>query len=473
MPMKNNLIIAWICILSLHACSQNEPPQVASTQQQGPKKEIGIKTVEKLASLFANIKQTRNDTGTDSFTITPVPIGPSDNEPVQNPELYIVNYTNNEGYLIISANENNFPIVSFNDQGNFLFNQEDSISKAAIRELYEAYLQECDGETVNVWSDIMDCLNNPELTDDNIPVNSSDSVCVTSIAFFTADTIDTDPDETEATEIQDDETSIIKDFPDSLLGTRSIPDRKKPAYRAPVFPLVGNSLRWHGGRPYNIDLPRISYSIPMIYGDQAPVPYLTLALSKIMHYHKTPRNINWTQLPQKVTQYESSDVSRLFRDISTTLGAKVNNRKTYDISGSQICNLPNILENTYRYLSGGRWMQYTNDINSFSQVYNSLRSRNPVLFCIGNIRSGNIGDAWIVDGYQEMYVKVVKKWYFCAICYKKRTYYYYRDYFHHISSRVIYRNSKNDYYDYYDGWYRYDHKTNTKNAYAIIDIQAN
>ena len=84
-----------------------------------------------------------------------------------------------------------------------------------------------------------------------------------------------------------------------------------------------------------------------------------------------------------------------------------------------------------------------------------------------------MGDSWIVDGYQEIRVKVVIKRYFIGICYKKRTYYYYRDYFHYISSMNAYSKKKGQYYnEEYDGWFRYDYKTNNRNKnYAIVDIK--
>ena len=58
-----------------------------------------------------------------------------------------------------------------------------------------------------------------------------------------------------------------------------------------------------------------------------------------------------------------------------------------------------------------------------------------------------MGDSWIVDGYQEIRVKVVKKWYFIPVTKKNIT--------------------RED-----DGWFRYDYKTNNRNKnYAIVDIK--
>lgn len=82
--------------------------------------------------------------------------------------------------------------------------------------------------------------------------------------------------------------------------------------------------------------------------------------------------------------------------------------------------------------------------------------------------------AWIVDGYQEIRVKVVTKYYFLGIRYKTKIAYYYRDYFHYICSSHNYSKKKGYYYNpSYDGWFRYDYKTSNryeKND-AVIDIR--
>lgn len=85
--------------------------------------------------------------------------------------LYAVNYKDDEGYLIVDTNQDKFPIVSFNNKGSFRFNELDSAQKISFQKEYTGYIAESNGEQLNVWCDILDCLNNPELNDDGIPLN--------------------------------------------------------------------------------------------------------------------------------------------------------------------------------------------------------------------------------------------------------------------------------------------------------------
>lgn len=172
----------------------------------------------------------------------------------------------------------------------------------------------------------------------------------------------------------------------------------------------------------------------------------------------------------------------MFKDISGNIGCVKTHYFDYDLPCKQIPLIPSILETKFDYAHGGKIIQYKNDEATFREVYQSLRNYCPVLFCSMYFRHSlkspqYIRSAWIVDGYQEIRVKVVRKWYWLGfINYKTRTNYYYRDYFHYICSNYEYWKKKGDCYNpSYDGWYRYDYKTSNRNNkyYAIIHISSN
>ena len=479
------------------SCAKDEINEQSKITQTGPKEtKISKNAIAKLALLFGekNIASPslENSTrvelsveGSDSTdfsskeveSITPIELIDSKGKITDSidadkvPVLYVVNYAQDNGYLIVDMNENNFPIISFNSKGSFHFNELDSLQKIEFQEQYVSYVVECNGEKINIWDDIVDCMNNPELNDDGIPVNSTDSVCVTTIEFQPVDSLE-EANDRDSVLIADDLTTISEDIPHAE-ATRAIADRSKPKNRPSRYPLVGIwGLKWHRSNPYNIEMP-YEYG-----GAHIAVPSISVALSKIMYRHWWPSRFNWMYMPRQVPAGQKSLVSSMLKDISENIGCTRSGSYSYDLPCNRISNIPNALKTKFEYTSGGTLVQYKNDESTFLSVYNSLRCYHPVLFCAipsyYNLNSTqHMGDSWIVDGYQEIRVKVVKKWYFIGICYKKRTYYYYRDYFHYISSMNAYSKKKGQYYnEEYDGWFRYDYKTNNRNKnYAIVDIK--
>lgn len=221
--------------------------------------------------------------------------------------LYAVNYKDDEGYLIVDTNQDKFPIVSFNNKGSFRFNELDSAQKISFQKEYTGYIAESNGEQLNIWSDILDCLNNPELNDDGIPLNSKDSVCVTTIEFQPVDSL------TEEDLSATDEIFIYEDIPHNLEATRAIPDRKTPLNRPGIYPMVGIwNLQWHSGNPYNLEMPTDG-SKPI------NVPHISVALGKIMYHHWCPGRFAWMYLPRQVAQNQnhwSAACSKIFPAIS-------------------------------------------------------------------------------------------------------------------------------------------------------------
>lgn len=384
-------------------------------------------------------------------------------------DLVVVNYARDEGYLIVDISSNKFPVVSFSDEGNFVFDQLDSTKKAEFIQQYDLYASEKQ-ENSALWSDINEYLNNPETDGEGTPLNKVDSLCVTDIQILPQNI---EEEKIDNEDIKDDKYIISEDIPHEFVFTRSIANRTLPKNREYMYPVVGYlGLKWHGGEPYKIEMP-YEYG-----GNHISVPKITIALSKLMCYYRRPIKYDWLHMPREVTTNTKSAVSSLFRDVSNSIGCIKTNLMTYNLTSNKIQSIPNILENTFNYTDGGELIRYKNDEKTFLEVYNSLLKRHAVLFCsipqTASLNSShNIVDAWIVDGYEEMRVKVVKKWYFVGICYKKRTYYYYRDYFHYISSSHMYSKKKGDYYNgNYDGWFRYDYKTNNRSKhYAIVNIK--
>lgn len=478
--MKKPLLV--FCVLSLLSCSiENDAavsPRIESKPTASKDKSDAI---EKLAKLFGKKKiLTRNEQADSvgfffgngeikSITSLEVEGIACDTLLEKNkPELFLVNYADNNGYLIVDASKNNFPIVSYNNKGQYIFNEDDSVSLAMLKEQYYAYWMNSSGETLHVWDEIIACMNNPELNNDGVPLNSSDSTCVTTIEFMNV------ADVKHELIDSDDDVIIVEDIPHTSTSTRAITDRTYPKFREQrSYAMVDSyKIRWHGGLPYNLEMPRISTILNYLYGDYAEVPLATLSISKILFYHRTPLRYGWVRIPPSVSGSEKSTVSNLLRQVSDKIGGVKDGFNTYGIRGSSLKDLPTIFKNEFEFSYGGDIIRYRNNEDTFLKVYESLLDYNPVLFWVGNLKRNFIRNSWIVDGYQEICVKVVKSWYFCGIRYKRKIYYYYKDYFHYISSKFIYYKHKGNIYNIKeDGWFPYDHKTNGKVSYALVNIE--
>lgn len=476
--MKKLLLLLYV--LSLLSCTAENDEGINKKPDPIPSISMNKSdAIKKLAKLFSQKKILTRNQQADSVgsffgtgeieSITPVKLEniACDTLLEENrPELFVVNYADNKGYLIVDASENNFPIVCFNNMGQYIINQDDSISLALLKEQYYAYWMKSNGKILNVWDDIIACMTNPELNDDGIPLNSSDTTCVTTIEFLNVTEVENEVFES------DDEVNIVEDIPHRFNTSRSIPDRDYPKRREQrSYAMVDSyNLRWHSGFPYNVEMPRTMYNHTDLYGGYAEVPLVTISLSKILFFHRTPWKFGWVRIPPSVSDNNKSTVSNLLRRVSDIIGVEQINHRVYRIRGKSMLDLPSKLENDFEFAYGGDIIRYDNNEESFLKIYESLLDYNPVLFWEGSLNNNFLNKSWIVDGYQEICTKVTKSWYFCGIRIKRKIYYTYKDYFHFIISNFIYYKNKGNVYDIKgDGWFPYDYKTQYKESYALVN----
>lgn len=364
--------------------------------------------------------------------------------------LWIINYNNNQGYIILSAKRQRFPILAFNSEGNFDHRVEHN----------------------KLWIEEQIAIQNEISVDPNNTDNSYIDLWNTSEILKEGETI--------TTEFEIDTVSTTL--------TRSIPERKDPINRQSVYPLC-YPIQWGTGFGYHYEMPisELYFQGPC----KLPVNGLVVSICHLMYAYWTPSKYGWMYMPNSIEQIPANDKSNLvasmFKDISTQLGVEYNSYNGCVLKPSKFFNLQSFWRNN-DYSNPGEVITYSCDEESFLKVYNCLLAYKPVLFTLieqinGAKRNWVIDDSrdhirscWVVDGYQEVKIKVTKKKRFLGIKVSEKVYYYYSDFFRFLYpddgtyvSRMKVTGSNGS------GWFQQDHniydlKYSSGRKYAIINI---
>ncbi len=305
----------------------------------------------------------------------------------QSPLMYAINYQGG-GYLLVSATKKYYPIIASVEKGSFSYDENNpssllindylfDLEQANCREGYNSvlhsiwsqyeysnviergYAKTKSGE--EIWDEYYDLLydnyywdwinagynvyflHNPPL---DMPEDVYEDFCI----------IAEDDEDLESLGLDYRYTSIITE---RLVQNNTT-----------VGPLIhtkwGQSSPWNGLVPSNNLLGCV-----------------TVATGQIMRYHTKPASFSWSDMP----------VDTCNTTIQSFLANLKNNLLVYN-GGSSIY-ISNVLLGLYGYS--------TTIINhSVSQVVSSLASGNPVYMRGFDAARGNVGHAWICDGYNSM-----------------------------------------------------------------------
>ena len=351
--------------------------------------------------------------------------------------LWVVNYENDNGFLILSADRNRFPIVGFNDEGKFETDRSINTQLDEMIDLLIASRKIASTDNTNTYSEFWQEITNLEEGEEiTIEILSND---------------DTEP-----------------------VGTRSIPERDKPIGRWPVFPLC-YPVEWGTGFGYHYEMFRDLYG-----GYKKPIDRLVVSLGHIMYRYWFPHKYDWMRMPYRIEQIAANDrsnaIASMFKDISDQLGITPVRPSPL---ASQIYDIPSFFR-ANGYSNPGEMFLYEYDENSFMRVYNSLLRGNPVLFVHlfqpnGKSRSWRIDDrydriqdAFVVDGYQEVRVKVTITKRFLGIKVSTKEYFYYADYFRFLFPHAgNFRDRQTTTHGYRTGWFKQDFHSGEEGLFLL------
>ncbi len=309
------------------------------------------------------------------------------------PLMFIVNFEDNKGYVVISATKNMHAILAYSDEGNF----DDSYLNTGM----SIYMDEFKYGIKEVINKDIDSLRiKYALSWSSFEQQSVDlSVSTRSAA-----------DDKRRQEVLKWEGSGYDCFPLSHLAAyvgsneaqniiNGLCNNTNTSYdcMSSAILLVGlgttqTDLRlmntaWHQYAPFNVKAPN---------GKAGCWP---VAIAQLMKYHEHPKAYNWADIPVNPTNNKS------FNDFILDVRAKCGAIYHMDGSGTGVAPVDAVsaLNNYWGYSA----FLYTYNSSSYFAIKNSLNGRNPVIMRGRGIIDGTeVGHAWIAHGYRERHYEI-------------------------------------------------------------------
>lgn len=300
-----------------------------------------------------------------------------------NPLLYVVNFGDNNGFVVISASKKCTPILAFSDKGSFNSGENSAAKlyidsyKSAIK---EAYLDTSDSLRLKYalqWASYEKLL----------PVTKS-------ISYELSQKIQAEVQRKEALgyEHLGNITAAQYFLPESNYQSllQEMRDVTDPQYdytevnqffiKSYDYESIGPLLQteWHQYDPFNIDAPN---------GYAGCVP---IAVAQITYYHKFPNKYNWDAIPASCLFLSTSNPSFVYfiKDIRNICNVVYRN----DGTSATI----NDAKNAFESLGYSASIQSYNDIT----IIQPIRCGNPV-YVRGKDSVTGKGHAWVCDGYMN------------------------------------------------------------------------
>lgn len=351
---------------------------------------------------------------------------------------WVVNFKDNNGYILLAADKTRFPIVGFQNEGQYIYDpiEETRDGYSEVSDNSVNFNDTINNENYRMWEELLNC-GEDETFD---------------IEFVVQD--------------------LNSENRDANLKSSPMPDREKPLNRPSMYRL-GWNLQWESKYPYNYEIYR-----------RHAVPEPALALGHYMYIMWHPSKYGFMYMPEKLpNNTQKTLVSTLLKDITEDLRPVYTNDQimTAYIPSGRVSEIPRILEKEYNYKYGGDLYWYKNDEGSFKKVHNELLNYRPVLFFFHYLNPtsnssyyNRMVHAWVVDGYQEVQVKYTKKKTFMGITVSTKTWYLYKDFFHRIGERP----SESGWFDQQDAVVSTNYATESHNAqmayfkkYALLNVR--
>lgn len=268
------------------------------------------------------------------------------------PLYYIINYKNDKGFVILSADKRCMPILAFSEKGQF---KKEQAAGGLLdwMERSESYVKMMKADTSLL-----------------IPFNKKMW------------------EEIDSRRAPDPELDPIN------------PDTDDPVPSAPIVTELGPliSTAWGQGCGYNAQCPTASNG-PC---GRAVAGCPTIAIAQIMRYKQHPSSYNWGAMPNRSA---TAETARLIRDIGDAISVDWGGDGTGLTINEQKDNIPTALKNVFGY---GSNVQYIDYFGNQDRVVQELRWGSPVYmrggekeYWVGLIPYYGGGHAWVCDGYRK------------------------------------------------------------------------
>ena len=346
-------------------------PAIFSQQPQTRSTGKTIKEIVSLSSFF-------NQPATRSVTV-------SGKNPVS--DIYVVNYSGDAGFAIISADTRLVDVLAYSDEGNITDTLDNPGVKLFMSGVYDYadymlnYLPE-KGDSVAVHGMVLP--KNSATTASRGYTGQKTLSAITEYPYVNENPY-YPPEEDDGYYYYQEIVEESSDWSGTVRG-----------------PVV--KVNWGQDPPFNEYVP-----ICPTTGYHMPAGCVATAIAQIMSYHKWPEtigssytsftNLDWDVLASRKYDYQFNDVDEkhqiatLFSYIGTNVGME------YDCNGSSsnIGKAESAFRNKFIYLSDGVVSYSTHQVRSDLRDVNNIK---PV-YVRGADKDGNSAHAWGVDGFKD------------------------------------------------------------------------
>ena len=308
------------------------------------------------------------------------------------PLMYVVNFENNDGFIIISATKDYYPILAYSDTGNFdMDNTVPGVSEwqgIMMKELKNSHLQPEDSvrKIRRLWSRYDDntiekmkensqtrSLSNDELWELRMVIEDSITswnrqgfgVHDLSYNFF-----DTEQEYQEM--VEGVHYGMYPEYIDNYQDLAVIVSKSVIIYSTKVDNFVLST--WDQGADYNKYFPFQTYQ-------KAPAGCGPVATAQVMRYYCHPQPYNWEDMP---LNYASDETAKLLFDIAENSYAKYSDLETTtNFNGTS--NALSVFSYTFK-----RGTDVDIEANCLAKM--------PII-TRGQEKNATAGHAWVISGY--------------------------------------------------------------------------
>lgn len=398
--------LQFIVLLSLtfiaNSCANDNEPVFS---------EIGNALVEDVANVTDSVNVSMEDVANVSRATLSRPESRQGDYSIEtifddngNPALYVVNYANNGGFVVVGATKNYYPVLAYNETGKFNLSGE----KPYALKLWE--------------TQVVDIISNSG----NLPANEKRKHRKQWKAYETRDAKDLTPVESRSAEetpewYQEAQTIMMNkkmefwakpncevyEMTGEITGDESLDEEIREYVQGSIYPVyldywdvlsfvvletgpdeytnVPNFVetQWgQGAWTQSSDSIYYNTGFPIVYGGHAYVGCGGLATAQVMRYYKHPASFDWDNMP--ATTPTTTTAAFLYQ-VAEACNSQYMFKET-------LTNQTNCLSALQGYGYSANRADY-----SFSRILDNLENKKPVMIRAQE-QDASVGHAWVVTG---------------------------------------------------------------------------
>lgn len=395
--MKKSKLLLLLSVLSLTSCSdiiqEMGTPQKATVEKSSSTSynNSAVVTRQNLENIIAEHQQnskTRSSSN-PSYTIQTI------NNDLGQAAIYVINFENNKGYILVSATKDYFPILAHSDKGNF--NIEGDMPDAInywITEWKEniAYTENLPKDSTYlfrvIWSKYEDSVLPQAITRSS--QTDLDRYVMDMISQWARDGIKYYPLASASSVLP---SSLYNEWCSLAAGATYPSYEDFMNYSFVTVETIDNStvkeldfpMRWSQRVGYNA-------KFDLINGELPPAGCLPIAMAQIMRYHRYPTHYNWDDMPyDKAT----STTASFIREIADNIHAI----PTLEGTSAHLSDAKNAFIKNYGYSPSLQIIKH-----SPTRAMEEIDNNRPILMKGANSETAH---AWIASGYKHTFFHTV------------------------------------------------------------------